>query len=514
MARLLAGLAICLASWILILRRGAGARPLWAVPRIAAGLDAAPVLIGFAAALGATARPLLSGLVIASLAGGLSLAARVQRVVLDEPVVFADRAELLEVVRHPSLYLPFAGAAWGLAGAGAGLATLALFVAWIEPASWTRSTANALVEAVIAIGIAYGCLAIPGRSPALLRRLAQLYTTRLAPSRDPVQDAAAMGPLACLAVHATIAAAERPSRRVAALEQTAPLPPFPAAGPIVLVQAESFFDPARLHPDLGGLLPHFERLAGTAVQRGRLAVPAWGANTVRSEFAVLTGVPEAVLGLDWFNPYEAFAQVDGPALPSLVRAAKAAGYHTVFVHPFDLQFYSRNRVMPLLGFDELVGPEAFAGARRRGDWVADEALGEAVCAVLRRLGPRVFVFAATMEAHGPWGNKPKPGEAVPLPATLQAMPEAIQVGQWLWHLQGTDRMLQLLSEALAGHGGGWLALYGDHQPSLPAAFSAMGLTDRRSDYFLWNSAASNEPAVRDLTAASLAAAFAARMAPA
>ena len=481
------------------------------MPALAAGLDVSPILLGFGACLGATARPLLAGLVIAALAAGLSVADRVKRIVLDEPVVFADRAELLEVFRHPSLYLPFAGSAWVLVAAGIGLAAIGLLLAWAEPPLWSRSIPAAAAEAIVCAGLAYGCFAVPAGTPALLRRLAALYTSRLPVSRDPAQDTAALGPLACLAIHATLAAAERPGRRSTAVTAASPMT-VPRAGPIVLVQAESFFDPARLHPALAGMLPHSEALAAAAVQRGRLAVPAWGANTVRSEFAVLTGIDAATLGLDRFNPYEAFAQAKTPVLPSLARAAKASGYRTVFVHPFDLRFYGRSRVLPLLGFDELVGPEAFAAAPRRGWWVADEALAEVVAAVLRRSGPQVFVFVATMEAHGPWGAA-KPGACVTLPTPLLGIPEADQVAQWLWHLQGTDRMLQRLSEIVAVPGGdGWLAVYGDHQPSLPGAFAALGCTDQRSDYFIWRSALPASPTVHDLAAESLGAALATALA--
>ncbi len=487
------------------MRRGAGARPLWRVAALAVALDAAPVLLGFAAVFGATARPLFAGLVIGALAGGLSLADRVKRIVLDEPVVFADRAELLEVVRHPSLYLPFAGSAWVLAGAAAAIALVAMGLAWAEPPLWSRSILGASVDAVLCAGLAYGCFAVPSSWPALLQRLAAFYTRRLTVSRDAAQDAAALGPLACLAIHATTAAAERPARRQTAAATAAMLKPFPTgAGPVVLVQAESFFDPARLHPELAGSLPHIDALAASAVQRGCLDVPAWGANTVRTEFAVLTGVTEEVLGLDRFNPYEAFAQTGDPLLPSLIRMARESGYRTVFVHPFDLRFYARSNVMPLLGFDELVGPEAFVAAKRRGDWVSDEAVGEVVATVLRRHGPHVFVFAATMEAHGPWGE-PKPGEAVPLPAALRTVPEAGQLAQWLWHLQGTDRMIGFLARTVAdiatGAGTGWLALYGDHQPSLPTTFAATGLADHRSDYVIW----SNVPAIDDCRVVTLPA---------
>ncbi len=475
--RLACGLLVCLATWRFVLRQGAGAGPWPGRLPIAAGLDVAPVLLGFAAGLAMLARPVLAGLAVAGLAGGLSLADRVKRLVLQEPVVFADRAELPEVVLHPGLYLPFAGSAFVLGGAGLVLAAVVAAAAWVEPPLWQRSVPAGVAEAAAAGLIAFGCFHVTSLRRGLVDRVAATYTAALAPSLDPAADASRFGLLATMLVHATIAHSERPARQVRACAR--PALPFPSrGGPVVIVQAESFMDPARLHPDLAGLLPAFTAPAG---QRGRLAVPAWGANTVRSEFTVLARVPEQELGLDRFNPYERFVG-PGTSFASLPAAARAAGYRTVFVHPFDLRFYGRRRVLPRLGFDELVGPEAFAGAAKRGTYIADEAIAAVVAETVRTRGPRVLVFAATMEAHGPWSETAS-GERVVLPASLQGV-EAGQLGRWLWHLQGTDRMLASLQRMVAAEDG-WLALYGDHQPSLPGAFAAAGLTDRRTDYAIW-----------------------------
>ena len=498
MIRCAAGSLIWLAVWQFALRRGAGAG-LWpGRNRLAAALDIAPALIGYAIALLALARPLLAGLVVAALAGGLTLIDQVKRIVLHEPVVFADRAELLEIARHPRLYLPFAGSAFVLGGAAAVIALLVVTAAWLEPPLWRRTVAEATLETVAAGLIGAGAFHITSANPTLLSRAARLYTTRLTPTRDPASDSARLGPLATLVVHATIAAAERPGRQAAA-QARATAPAFrPGRGPIILVQAESFMDPARLHPDLADLLPHF---AQTAEQRGRLDVPAWGANTVRSEFAVLAGLPEPALGLDSFNPYDRF--VGTTPLPSLPHAARAAGYRTVFVHPFDLTFYGRNRVLPRLGFDELVGIRAFRGAPRRGPYVADEAIAPVVADLLHRHGPQLFIAVATMEAHGPWPS----GPAAPLPQAMNGVPEADQISRWLWHLQGTDRLLGQLQALLAEAGSGQLVLYGDHQPSFPAAFAALGLADRRTDYAVWQPDRAADRRV-DLAAHELAAAMA------
>ena len=474
----LAGLALCLLAWA-GLRRSVGAT--WRrTPVLALALDGLPVLAGYSALLAATARPLLSALPILAAAAGLALADRVKRAVLREPLVFADRAELLEIVRHPRLYLPFAGTGTVVAGAvAAALGLVAL--AWLEPALWTVHPLPGLLAACAAALAFWALLAIPSRPP-LLHRLARAYAD-IPVTRDPARDAAALGMLACFIVHATLARAERPVRQAAARDQARGRPPLQAAGPIVLVQAESFFDARRLHPDLDYLLPNWVALTQAAVRHGRLQVPCWGANTVRTEFAVLTGLPESALGLDRFNPYEAFARV---RLPSIAEQARQAGYRTVCVHPFDLGFYGRDRVLPLLGFDELVGPEAFTTSKRAGAYVADVEVAAAVARVVTKHGPRVLVLAITMENHGPWDGASDPLPPIPLPPAMAGCPEARELGRWLRHLPGTDAMIPVLQDALSAQAGpGWLIFYGDHQPSLPQAFRGLMLTSTETNFAIW-----------------------------
>ena len=488
----LLGALPALALWV-ALRRGVGAGmrgPLLL-------LDALPVALGFALGLLATGRPVLTAVVLAATGAGLLAADRVKRAVLGEPVVFADRAELLELVRHPELYLPFAGTGRVAAGAGAAALAFAALV-WAEPPLWPVRFWHSLLAA----GLGVACFAVP-TWPPLLRRLAALYA-RAPISRDPARDMARLGPLGCLVVHATLARAERTERQGAA--RAAPGMEVPGnAGPIVIVQAESFMDVRRLHPALGDAgLPSWAKLRRGAVQQGRLAVPAFGANTVRTEFAVLTGLNEAALGLDRFNPYEAFARA---GLPTLAGAARAAGYRTVCVHPFDLGFYGRRRVLPRLGFDALVGPEAFRDAARPGAWVADAAVARVVAEVIRREGPDVLVFAITMQNHGPWpAGAPAAG--------LQPGPGAGELAAYLAGAQSADEAIPILTAALNAVGRpGWLLIYGDHQPSLPGALGALDSLDQRTDYALW-STRGGAGTRRDLAAHELGRALLDAMAPA
>ena len=504
MAAAALGLLICLLAWLgLRASAGAGLRG----PALGFVIDVVPFVLGFALLLLATARPVLSGVGVAALAVGLGTVDRVKRVVLQEPVVFADRSELLEVVRHPQLYLPFAGTARVLAG-GAAILVLAAAAFWAEPALWQVGIPAEIGLAALAPVLACCCFIVP-TSPPLLRRLSRGYE-RLGLTREPAIDAARLGLLGSCVMHATVARNERPRLRLAAARaRLAELPgdgSVDAGGPIIIVQAESFMNAAQLHPSLAGAMPELARLQRDAVRYGRLSVPCWGANTIRSEFAVLTGLAEGRLGLDRFNPYSGFLDA---ATPSLVRQARAAGYTTICVHPFDLRFYGRDRALPLLGFDRLIGQEAFRDAPRDGAYVADIAVAAMLAELVERHGPRTLVLAITMQNHGPWTGMATLAPPAPLPPELAGIAEPHAFGRWLHHAKGTDAMLPVLTRCLrdtAGRTGlpGWLMLYGDHQPSLAAVFASLRARDPRTDYVIWKTDRTARPRQEDCAAHELA----------
>lgn len=501
MARLVLGLAVAIATWLAVRRALGGG---WRARRLPAllMLDAAPPLLGFVLFLLPTGRPLLAALGIAALGFGLIIADREKRAILAEPVVFADRAELIEVVRHPRLYLAFVGIPAAIAIAAGIAAVLALLV-WLEPPLWPVGLGGFALWALAALILGRLCFVLPG---LVAKPLAGAYA-RFGATGDPEADMARLGPFATFIVHATTARAERAPRQQAARARSSFAVPA-GQGPIVLIQGESFVDGGRLEPSLAGRLPHFTALKRDAAASGALAVPCWGANTIRSELAVLAGLDAAALGLDRFNPYEAFAHAP---LPTLASAARASGYRTIFVHPYDRTFYARHKVTACLGFDQFIGLEGFAGAPTDAGYVTDAAVAEKLVALIREHGPNVFLFAVTMENHGPWNGKHDPLPPAPLPPAWSSLADAEPVGRWLRHLQATDAMIAPLRAELEALGLGWLGFYGDHQPSLAGPFHAPGAPDRRTDYALWSPRAA-PGARRDLSADEVAATLGALMA--
>lgn len=462
-----AGLALAVFGWLLP-RWVAGAGRLgWA-----ALLDAAPIVTVVLLLFLASGRPVYAGAIAFALGGGFAFADRTVRDTLREPVLFSALSELPQIFTHPHLYLPFAGTGLVIGAAGATLlAGLALLVA--EPAVTTPHPLMTLLAFCLVAGLLWRA----GYEP-LLGRAARVVR-RLNPTGEAFDDAARLGPVAILLVYGIIARAERAVRQA----RLAPRPtaePSSDSRPVILVQCESFFDARRALPAQPGdfLVGYDAACAGGTY--GCLAVPARGANSTRAEFAVLTGIAEPALGYDRFNPYHALARTP---IASQVWRLRQAGYRTICLHPFDRSFYRRDLAIPALGFDKFLGRETLGGSRTP-PYMSDPDLAEHILRVLDEAGPRTFIFAITMGNHGPWLRKD---------AELEC---------YLDGLVQSDAMLRTLIDGLERRCPDTvLGFYGDHLPSLPRAFAALGFDDWRSDYAIWSRDAA--PRRRNLAAHEL-----------
>jgi hypothetical protein len=468
--------AACAIAGCQLPRSGAGAR--WH-SSVHVAIDLAFPMMVFVLVAAATARPLFAGVLTFVLCAGYAHSDRSKRSVLSEPIVYTDVFQALDIFRHPSLAVPFPDKLPILCGAAGALILFGSLFVFVPPAwAWTPWPLVASLSAVAAIVVLL-------RGPLGARAARGLE--RLRPTADPVADAIAFGPIGMLFVHALLARFERRDVRAEVTRRatTRPQSRCEAGAPLVLIQCESFFDARRLGPALRpGILSGFDELARGGVQWGRLAVPCWGANTVRTEFAVLTGLEQDALGFDRFNPYHRLAR---EPLDSMASRLKAQGFHTVCLHPFDRRFYGRDRVMPNLGFDEFLGEEAFAGAERVNGFISDAAVAQVACRLIDERGPRLFLFIVTMENHGPWNDAAAQAGADWLaPGAPLSAAERQSLGRYLSSLVHTDAMLRCVADKLSSlERPGTLAAYGDHLPSFASAFAKLALRDHRSDYLIW-----------------------------
>lgn len=379
---------------------------------------------------------------------------------LREPFVFQDFDYFTDAIRHPRLYIPFLG--WWKFGLVAVAVVAALGIGlWLEapPGGLLGETALILLAACLLLAISRG-----GEGVTFL----------------PDEDMRRMGFLASL-WHYGVA-----ERTPLSLPKFLPeLPDIASLPDLLVIQSESFFDPRRLFSGIRSeVLAEFDRTSAQALSHGRLLVPAWGANTVRSEFAFLTGAPEDSLGVHRFNPYRQILKAE---VISLAKRLKAAGYRTVCLHPYPASFYARNKVYPYFGFDEFIDIKDFAGAERFGPYVSDAAVAEKLKEIFRRAEGPIFVFAITMENHGPLHLEKPDTKDVESFYTGKAPLQGEDLTVYLRHLSNADRMIGELRTFLQKHPrSARFCWYGDHVPIMSKVYRELGEPDGLSEYFIWS----------------------------
>ena len=403
---------------------------------------------------------------------------------LEEPFICQDFEYFLDAILHPRLYVPFFGIGLAIAASSAGALAIAGFL-WFEPS---------LIGHLGAKPFLLGVLALLGAASVVLGMgLKRLPACRL----DPKHDLERMGLFSALWAYGRLALRPLDTSGLSLPFQTSsdtPPPHKEHLPNVVAVQSESFFDPRdwlRYRPP--DLLDAWDTLRHEALAQGPLAVPAWGANTVRTECAFLTGLPPETFGIHRFNPYRQLAR---KRLPSLASRLKALGYRTVCIHPYPASFYLRDRVMPSLGFDEFLDITSFTTGQRDGQYIADAAILDKVGTLLDDGDNRpLFVFAITMENHGPLHlERPVPKDAPRLDGlAAESLPlqglDDLRV--YLRHLRNADRLLgglkRLLTPTTAQSRHGLLCWYGDHVPIMEPLYRSMGAPSGDTHYVLWSS---------------------------
>nr|WP_153435969.1 LTA synthase family protein [Sinorhizobium saheli] len=238
---------------------------------------------------------------------------------------------------------------------------------------------------------------------------------------------------------------------------------------IVVWQSESFIDMRHFGVD-SIKLPTIDRLRKQAVQWGRLSNVFEGGYTLRTEFAVLSGLVPDDIHVDASYPYLRAAHYADVVWPGKL---KRAGWRTHFIHPYDRTFFLRHKAMPVLGFDKLTMLDAFDHVPERdGLYVSDATLAARVLAEAEMLpeDDSGFFFIASMANHGPWE-----------PGRVGTLTNPVDI--YLAILEQSDAALKQLIDGLSRLDRPvWLVFYGDHAPLLKSF--ADPFPDPRTDYFI------------------------------
>ena len=415
---------------------------------------------------------------------------------LKEPFIIQDFEYFTDALRHPRLYIPFFGV-------GKTILSIALifsgviFFLWLEPSLRSNNAVFWIFSSVALFGFGVIFFFIASRFVAV-------------PSFCPVKDVRDLGLFGSLTVYGV------QYRYFPDFTSDLLIPDNIGSGEIaelphrILVQSESFFDPRESYSCVPrNYLRYWDELRRDAVQAGKLSVPAWGANTVRTEASVLTGVAPEKFGVRQFNPYHYLSSVSVQSVASLL---KEKGYRTICIHPYPASFYKRNKVMPNLGFDQFIDISTFDLTGKCGQYIGDLQILDKVKECLNTGQGPVFIFIITMENHGPLDLEQ------PLKEHLESLEGGGSQGDlsdlavYIRHLKNADVMLRRLADLLLVDGReGELCWYGDHVPIMPHVYDCLGEPAAETPYLFWStrqrSTAESGAAEKDLHAHELVASW-------
>ncbi len=175
---------------------------------------------------------------------------------------------------------------------------------------------------------------------------------------------------------------------------------------IVVIMNESFtdFDYLETVQTSEDTIPKFKALSENCV-KGTLVSSIFGGNTPNSEFEFLTGCSLAFLPAGIVT----YQQLISEPLPTIVDHLEKYGYTSSAIHLYNPEYFSRNRIYPLLGFDEFVNiNNTTAELEFFYDYVWDRCSYQAIEQICE--SPRenpFFSFCITIQNHGGYWHQLK-----------------------------------------------------------------------------------------------------------
>ncbi len=236
---------------------------------------------------------------------------------------------------------------------------------------------------------------------------------------------------------------------------------------IIMIMNEAFSD-LRVLGEITVTKPYFsfyDSLKENTI-KGYALSSVYGGYTANSEFEFLTGCTKAYLP---GNPYLQYMDDYLPSLISNIKSQK--GYdNAVAMHPYHPSGYNRNRVYPLLGFDEFLSLEDFRSPWLVRDYVSDISNYEKIKELYenKKEGTSLCVFDVTMQNHSSYDVVDYSFEN---PVEITNHELQFEANQYLSLIKLSDAALQDLVEYFKEQEEPTIILiFGDHQPHLPDHF--------------------------------------------
>lgn len=232
---------------------------------------------------------------------------------------------------------------------------------------------------------------------------------------------------------------------------------------IIFVLNEAFWDPTLLTEIeySEDPIPFFRELRKNQVS-GTMISPVFGGSTANVEFEILTGLSTKFLPQGAIA-YQQYIERPLPAIPDLFRANN---YVTAAIHPYHDWFYKRNEVFPLLGFDNFYSLKDFQDAEKSGEYISDREVSKMIISQIRETKEPAFIFALTMQNHGPYPEKRYSSNAIEVTGPLT--PQSKEILETYTHgLKEADTALKELIKGLQKLDEPSAVIFmGDHLPFL------------------------------------------------
>lgn len=213
-----------------------------------------------------------------------------------------------------------------------------------------------------------------------------------------------------------------------------------------------------------------------SLNRGIVDVPYFGAYTMRSEFSSLTGIFLPNLGPYSYNPYLISTKNH---ITSIATILKKQGFTPVCIHPNFKGFFSRDKVLKQLGFDfffdedslkELIKQENDDKNNQTKKTVAygykrstDEQLFEKAIELLNDKSKKYFIFAITIDCHGPYGSYDEQIRNY----AKKAQKSIEQIGNFLDKIDDNTKVV----------------IYGDHLPPIDSLLNSVYLKFNEHSFY-------------------------------
>ena len=193
---------------------------------------------------------------------------------------------------------------------------------------------------------------------------------------------------------------------------------------------------------------------------GYVQTSVCGGNTADSEFEFLTGNTMAFLP-NGSIPYQQYIK---SRTPSLAGYLKSLGYATYAQHPYQASGWNRDKVYPLLGFDNLDFMEDYRDVSYVRNYISDASDMEHIIETYEKnkaSGKPTFIFNVTMQNHGGYTDT-----YMNLTNDIQSQYASEPLNQYLTLIHKTDQALENLIDYFSKVDDRTIIVFfGDHQPN-------------------------------------------------